>query len=77
MQTTIIVIALIIAIHSVVLYLISRLQDEQIDKHNEAMEAIFGMIGELGEALNDIDEYLEEEFMERYRESNGANKEKP
>jgi uncharacterized membrane protein YukC len=50
----------VLAFQAVYLYFIAKKQDEMIDMHNEFVEATFKCITEIADALDDIEQTLEE-----------------
>ena len=60
MEIVITALIAVLAIQTVYLYFIVAKQDEMIDTHNEFVIATFKCITEIADALDDIEETLEE-----------------
>jgi uncharacterized membrane protein YukC len=60
MEKVITTLIAVLAIQTVYLYFIVEKQDEMIDVHNEFVTATFKCITEIADALDDIEQTLEE-----------------
>ena len=60
MELVITVLILVLAIQTIYLYFIARKQDELIDMHNSFVETTFVCITDIADAIDDIEQTLEE-----------------